>query len=671
MWHPYQSSTSKASSISSSGSSSPLSSEASLYPGAPLDNSSSSTNSDNNSTSEKLSHNNQQTPLSIASLLPTPSSYDDDNHNNGDDDDDEDEEHHLNPSPSGTIPQHSHQQNDYYHQQHHQHLPQYSQHQYQHSYHHSAVFPHHQVSHFAPYQSQTTAASTVTTANSARSSIGSGSGASSGSDTVSDLSANSSPTYRSPVNNNPSVYHQPFHHQHHMIHQAPPSHHPLSHPHTHHPGSYQYFANNAYYYGPDSLFKQPKQEELDYGFGTNNSSAFPSAIPIKSESVESLAYYNNMSLSPAMPPHHHHPSHSYSQSHNPFARLSPKEKPASPLLVRDNILHQPSSQYDASSSSSFAKEKPSLSAAPQTQTSPSSSSPPPLGTLSHHNLKTNANPNIRVKLQDMSLWKQFGAIGTEMIITKCGRRMFPSLRVSVSGLEASAKYLMVVDVIPVDDNRYKYHNCEWIVSGKAEAHFAGRGYLHPDSPLSGGQWAKQIVSFHKLKLTNNPFDRAGHIILNSMHKYVPRLHIIEEGKSISTFVFTDAIFTAVTAYQNELITKLKIEYNPFAKGFRDGQSRKDYRGSVSGKRGSDDENEFGQMLAANSNNNGAKFAKTSGPLTAKDLNAKYGSSSVHQQSQQQHQQQHHTFSNVNSYSKLPVADSESNSLNANSLLYDF
>jgi len=88
------------------------------------------------------------------------------------------------------------------------------------------------------------------------------------------------------------------------------------------------------------------------------------------------------------------------------------------------------------------------------------------------NLKT--NPNIKVKLQDTSLWRQFGHIGTEMIITKGGRRMFPAIRVSVSGLEASAKYMMIIDVIPVDDNRYKFHNCEWIVSGKAEAHFAGR-----------------------------------------------------------------------------------------------------------------------------------------------------------------------------------------------------
>lgn len=89
--------------------------------------------------------------------------------------------------------------------------------------------------------------------------------------------------------------------------------------------------------------------------------------------------------------------------------------------------------------------------------------------------------------------------------------MFPSIRVTVSGLESNSKYIMFIDVVPFDDNRYKYHNCEWIVSGKAEPHFGGRAYLHPDSPMNGAQWTKQIVSFHKLKLTNNPLDKQGHV----------------------------------------------------------------------------------------------------------------------------------------------------------------
>ncbi|CAL1611583.1 unnamed protein product [Knipowitschia caucasica] len=89
-----------------------------------------------------------------------------------------------------------------------------------------------------------------------------------------------------------------------------------------------------------------------------------------------------------------------------------------------------------------------------------------------------------------------------------------------------------------------------------------------------------MVSFEKVKLTNNELDQHGHIILNSMHKYQPRVHIIKKkehtasllnlkSEEFRTFVFVETVFTAVTAYQNQLITKLKIDSNPFAKGFRD------------------------------------------------------------------------------------------------------
>ncbi|KAH9645600.1 hypothetical protein HF086_005249 [Spodoptera exigua] len=90
---------------------------------------------------------------------------------------------------------------------------------------------------------------------------------------------------------------------------------------------------------------------------------------------------------------------------------------------------------------------------------------------------------------------------------------------------------------------------------------------------------RQLVSFDKLKLTNNQLDDNGHIILNSMHRYQPRLHVVYlpgEGQSSApgtvpyrTFVFPETGFTAVTAYQNHRITQLKIASNPFAKGFRD------------------------------------------------------------------------------------------------------
>ena len=34
-------------------------------------------------------------------------------------------------------------------------------------------------------------------------------------------------------------------------------------------------------------------------------------------------------------------------------------------------------------------------------------------------------------------------------------------------------------------------------------------YIHPDSPATGEQWMQKVVSFHKLKLTNNISDKQG------------------------------------------------------------------------------------------------------------------------------------------------------------------
>ena len=64
-----------------------------------------------------------------------------------------------------------------------------------------------------------------------------------------------------------------------------------------------------------------------------------------------------------------------------------------------------------------------------------------------------------------------------------------------------------------------------------------------------------------------------------MHKYHVRIHIVPASDLFSlqfilsnnlqkTVTFAETKFFAVTAYQNEWITQLKIDNNPFAKGFR-------------------------------------------------------------------------------------------------------
>ncbi|KAJ3606043.1 hypothetical protein NHX12_028086 [Muraenolepis orangiensis] len=117
---------------------------------------------------------------------------------------------------------------------------------------------------------------------------------------------------------------------------------------------------------------------------------------------------------------------------------------------------------------------------------------------------------IKVYLHERELWAKFHEVGTEMIITKAGRRMFPSFKVKVSGLNPKTKYILLMDVVPADDHRYKFADNKWSVTGKAEPAMPGRLYVHPDSPATGAHWTRQLVSFQKLKLTNNHLDPFGH-----------------------------------------------------------------------------------------------------------------------------------------------------------------
>ncbi|XP_028253501.1 MAX gene-associated protein [Parambassis ranga] len=192
---------------------------------------------------------------------------------------------------------------------------------------------------------------------------------------------------------------------------------------------------------------------------------------------------------------------------------------------------------------------------------------------------------ISVTLENNSVWKQFYSCGTEMILTKQGRRMFPYCRYRLSGLDPERQYSLVLSIVPLGQNKYRWSTSKWDPSGPAEHQAQGliRAFPHHISPCKGSEWMNSLLSFYKLKLTNNPQDEDGHIILHSMHRYIPRLHVIPVpdgavptadqpvvmGPESITFTFPQTEFMAVTTYQNFRITQLKINHNPFAKGFRD------------------------------------------------------------------------------------------------------
>ena len=99
------------------------------------------------------------------------------------------------------------------------------------------------------------------------------------------------------------------------------------------------------------------------------------------------------------------------------------------------------------------------------------------------------------------------------------RRMFPTVRVTFSGALFNAdrdnrvRYYVLLDVVPVDSKRYRYayHRSSWLVAGKADPPAPARLYTHPDSPFTADQLRKQVISFEKVKLTNNEMDKQGQV----------------------------------------------------------------------------------------------------------------------------------------------------------------
>ncbi|XP_042326916.1 eomesodermin homolog isoform X2 [Sceloporus undulatus] len=189
----------------------------------------------------------------------------------------------------------------------------------------------------------------------------------------------------------------------------------------------------------------------------------------------------------------------------------------------------------------------------------------------------------QVFLCNRPLWLKFHRHQTEMIITKQGRRMFPFLSFNITGLNPTAHYNVFVEVVLADPNHWRFQGGKWVTCGKADNNMQGnKVYVHPESPNTGAHWMRQEISFGKLKLTNNKGANNNNtqmIVLQSLHKYQPRLHIVEvtedgvedmnDSSKTQTFNFPETQFIAVTAYQNTDITQLKIDHNPFAKGFRD------------------------------------------------------------------------------------------------------
>ncbi|CAF0710732.1 unnamed protein product [Brachionus calyciflorus] len=185
---------------------------------------------------------------------------------------------------------------------------------------------------------------------------------------------------------------------------------------------------------------------------------------------------------------------------------------------------------------------------------------------------------IKIDLEEKELWTRFYHLTNEMILTKAGRRTFPLIRIKMSGMDESALYTVQIEFRPSDNLKYRFVNGEWKSSPKNDNFKSSQQsilYEHSDSPNFGHHWSKDSVAFAKLKLTNNENTKnLDAVFLKSLNKYDPVIHVYKHDKKnvddkvlVFSKFFKETQFIAVTAYQNEQITNLKIKHNPFAKAF--------------------------------------------------------------------------------------------------------
>lgn len=91
------------------------------------------------------------------------------------------------------------------------------------------------------------------------------------------------------------------------------------------------------------------------------------------------------------------------------------------------------------------------------------------------------------------------------------RRMFPALRVRITGLEPDARYFVVLEMRLAAPSRFKFSGGRWVSAGAADIQSSSRVLIHSDSPAPGAAWAAREVSFQRAKLTNNTLDHAGNV----------------------------------------------------------------------------------------------------------------------------------------------------------------
>nr|CDS25052.1 T box transcription factor TBX6 [Echinococcus granulosus] len=207
---------------------------------------------------------------------------------------------------------------------------------------------------------------------------------------------------------------------------------------------------------------------------------------------------------------------------------------------------------------------------------------------------------ITLRLRDKEKWRATGSNKMEMVIANGGRRIFPTLTVSVEGLQSNGRYTFFLDLMPKGQNIYRFQSSHWTplrtLKPYPPPNQASLIHVSRDAYEMGWKLMATGVDFRLAMITNKATTAVGknQIFAHSMQIYLPRYHIVRhltleevavrqqsEGacrselpadlEYVGTYVIPETEFVAVTAYRNRCITEAKINTNPYAKAFRNRQ----------------------------------------------------------------------------------------------------
>uniref|UniRef100_A0A915N8Q7 T-box domain-containing protein n=1 Tax=Meloidogyne javanica TaxID=6303 RepID=A0A915N8Q7_MELJA len=178
-----------------------------------------------------------------------------------------------------------------------------------------------------------------------------------------------------------------------------------------------------------------------------------------------------------------------------------------------------------------------------------------------------ATKEYKIELANSQLWEKFAKVQNEMVVTRPGRKMFPKLELYLHNLDPESQYTLSLYMQKVDNLRYKYQAGGWSAAGHDGENGIQQSNLvqHHEGLCKGKFWTSQgRISFERAKLTNKESLQGGNsmISLSSMSKYQP---VILLGKTtpvghvfVAEYRPPQCQFIAVTAYQSEAVTKLKV-----------------------------------------------------------------------------------------------------------------